>query len=51
MIHMRRRESSHFVENIALNNGNSLAGRLEHEMFPFEVDSALVNIQSKSHAP
>jgi hypothetical protein len=44
-------KASLLVECIVTNNGDSLARRLEREMFPFEVGSAPIDIQSKSHAP
>jgi hypothetical protein len=36
------------IERIITNSGDSLTGRFGHETFPFEVDSARVDIPSKT---
>jgi hypothetical protein len=44
-------KASLLVGRIVTNRGDSLARRLVHKMFPFEVSFAPVDIQSQSHAP
>jgi hypothetical protein len=44
-------KASLLIEGITTNNDNLFAGRLGYAVFLFDVDSTILDIQSKSHAP